>query len=314
MLTGIEYLNSVVRDKDQSYKGPSTLYKYRPFDKYTFDMLNNDYVFLCAAGKLDDPTECMTTVDLNRLMDLQTNNLKRECVEQIIEIIRPYSSEENFEMARNMIHSIMNGDGTVRPNFMLDVSMELKEMYPNIDIAPFVNWIVGIPDKLDDPLIKPQMELMIKLAMLAREKLGICSLAESSDIEYMWKNYADNESGYCIEYDISDYEFNKSVFPVIYDDDRQTNIIIQIVANFIGQMIFGFSHGEINTDVSQFIRLFLTKNTKWAYQHEWRLLGDADTKAKAPKIKRIILGKQVSEENRNMMMDYAHKNGIEVVD
>ena len=78
-------------------------------------------------------------------------------------------------------------------------------------------------------------------------------------------------------------------------------------------MIFGFSHGEINTDVSQFIRLFLTKNTKWAYQHEWRLLGDADTKAKAPKIKRIILGKQVSEENRKMMVDYANENGIEVM-
>lgn len=31
------------------YQGPDLLYKYRSFDQYSFDMLENNYVFLCVA-------------------------------------------------------------------------------------------------------------------------------------------------------------------------------------------------------------------------------------------------------------------------
>lgn len=41
-------------------------------------------------------------------MDLETNNLKRECVEQIIKMIKPYTSEENYELVKSKIYSIMN--------------------------------------------------------------------------------------------------------------------------------------------------------------------------------------------------------------
>ncbi len=84
----IEYLNSrIYSNNNLPYGGPRFLYKYRPFDKYSFDMLENEYLYLCPAEKEDDETECMTTVDFERLIDLKTNNLKRECVNQIIELI-----------------------------------------------------------------------------------------------------------------------------------------------------------------------------------------------------------------------------------
>ena len=54
-----------------SYSGPRSLYKYRPFDKYTFDMLENKYVFLCVASALDDPSECVVTIDKERYLDVQ---------------------------------------------------------------------------------------------------------------------------------------------------------------------------------------------------------------------------------------------------
>ena len=46
---------------------------------------------------------------------------------------------------------------------------------------------------------------------------------------------------------------------VIYDDNRKTNIIVQLVGSFIGQMIIGMSDGQIFADATHFIRLFLTK-------------------------------------------------------
>ena len=129
----------------------------------------------------------------------------------------------------------------------------------------------------------------------------------------MWNNYANDSSGYCIEYEISDYEFNIEVLPVIYQDERETNIILQLVASFIGQMITGFSNGQIQADSSHFIRLFLTKYTKWAYQNEWRLIGKANDKMKAPNIKCIYLGKNISDKNRKAMVEFAARHQITII-
>ena len=311
----IAYLNQIIANNHQTrYSGPSLLYKYRPFDEFTFDMLENEYVYLCPAEKEDDETECMTTVDFERLVDLKTNNLKRECVNQIIELIRPYSSEETYENAKNKILAITRKNGTVPANFMLDLSLELQEIAPEYKeiIVQLVNWIVGIPEMLDKPEISSQLEPLFLTAYNARKETGICSLAESKDIDYMWENYANNYSGYCIEYDLADYEFNVGVLPVIYQDERQTNIIMQLVGSFIGQMITGFSNGQIQADSSHFIRLFLTKYKKWEYQKEWRFIGYANDKIKSPKIKCIYLGKNISKQNEKEITKFALNHNIEI--
>lgn len=312
----IDYLNKIINKKNEyEYGGPKSLFKYRPFDEHTFDMLEKKYIYLCPAKNEDDETECMTTFDVNKLMNLETNHLKDECVDQIIKMIKPYSTQENYEIASKKIHEIARKDGTIPANFMLDLSLELqniaqeyKELIPQV-----VNWIVNIPEKLDEPEISKQLMPLIITALDAREKTGICSLAEECNIDYMWKNYADHSSGYCIEYDLSSYELNKNVLPVIYQEARNTDIVIQMVGAFIGQMITTFSNGLIQADSSQFLRLFLTKYKKWEYQKEWRFIGEAHDKPKAPKIKCIYLGKSISDSNKCKMMDFAYKNNIRIV-
>ena len=75
-------------------------------------------------------------------------------------------------------------------------------------------------------------------------------------------------------------------------------------------MIFGFSKGQIDVDKSQFLRLFLTKNTKWAYQKEWRIIDGAKENLPSPKIKAIYLGKNCSEQNIIKMQEIAKHKGI----
>ena len=54
----INYLNKVISDGDGFiYSGPKYLYKYRPFDEFAFDMLEDKYIYLCPAMNLDDETE-----------------------------------------------------------------------------------------------------------------------------------------------------------------------------------------------------------------------------------------------------------------
>ena len=197
---------------------------------------------------------------------------------------------------------------------MLDLSLELQEMAPEYKeiVAQLVNWIVGIPEMLDKPEISSQLEPLFLTAYNARKEAGICSLAESKDIDYMWENYANCYSGYCIEYDLSEYELAKDFLPVIYQDDRETNIIRQLIGSYIGQMITGYSNGQIQADASHFIRLFLTKYKKWEYQKEWRFIGYANDKIKSPKIKCIYLGKNISKQNEKEITKFALNHNIEI--
>lgn len=198
---------------------------------------------------------------------------------------------------------------------MLDLSLELQELVPNYDFAPFVNEIINIPKKLDNPAIKPQIQKLISMALNAKTDMGLCSLSESPNIEKMWCNdYAGDDTGDCIEYDVFNYSLNDVILPVVYEDERNTNIIMQIVNVFICQKITDFSYGQIDTDITQYIRLFLTKNKKWKYQREWRLIGEVGEKPKAPKIKTIFLGKKVSEENKKKMFEYCKKMNIKLVE
>lgn len=313
MIDKLKYLNDKLNDNlnnNSVYNGPKYLYKYRPYDKYTFDMLENNYVFLCKVSNLDDKSECDVSLDIYRLFDLYTNNAKKECINQIISKLIPYTSKENYEIIKNKIYSILDNNGNVKKNYMLDLSFEIEEKCPGIDVASFVNWIINIPEKIDNSDIKSKIDKFIEVGIQAKEKLGICSLCDSFEIDELWTNYADHDSGYCIEYDVSDYDMNEWIFPVVYTDDRKNNLVEVLVEKFINQCINFFSNGEMKTDQTQYLRLFLTKNTEWNYQNEWRLIGDANYKMRAPKITKIIVGSKMAEENYNRINDFCCKNNI----
>lgn len=313
----IKYLNNVVSSGDDFvYKGPKYLYKYRPFDEFAFDMLEQNYIYLCPAMDLDDETECMTSVDTSDIIELESNNLKRVCVEQIIEMLRPYCKEEVYEQVRQVVYQSVLRDGTVRRNFLLDAAPVIKDAAPQVDTVPFINWLANIPEQLDNPTIKPQMEKLILLALEARNKMGICSLAESSEIDYMWEKYAAERTGYCVEYEMNTYSELKDVLPVIYEeeDKRQTNIVMTLVGNFIGQFIVNMSNNQLKADISQYLRLFLTKYMKWEYQREWRILGNAAGKPTAPKITRIIAGEDADIENKQKLKDFCESHSIQFIE
>ncbi len=306
-------INQLIRNK--KYRGPRFLYKYRRFDEYTFDMLENDYLYLSPAKNLDDATECNTTIDFELFYDLESNNLKRECVQQIIEMIKPYTSVDNYKQIQKVMTSIMKENGTIKPNFMLDYSLELKEILPKEFNTPqFVNFIIAIPEKLDSPEIKTQIEKLIVSMYKAKQNIGVCSLSANKDDEKMWEMYANNHSGYCIEFDLTDYENSDLVFPVVYvaKEQRETNIIKQIVATFIGNLVYEMSNGKMESDGSQCLKLFLTKYEEWSYQNEWRILGDAGAKVKAPKIKTIYIGRNASKENIEIMKKLAIEKLIRI--
>ena len=310
MNSTIDFINAKMNKQDAPI--PRFLYKYRPFDGFALDMLENRYVFLCPAEKLDDPSECTADLSIQDFYHFKTDSIKFKCIEMILEQIKPYTTEENFQKVQSLISQIVTPRGQVRRHFLLDVAFDIQELVPEVDTAPLINFLGSIPEKLDDPKIKEQLEKLLALAYHARQGMGICSLSALKNKNEMWQNYADDEKGYCIEYDLRGYENVNLLFPVVYQDNRETNIVTNMIAAFIGQMIVGMSYGQIAADRSQFMRMFLTKDTKWAYQKEWRLLGDANDKLPAPTIHAVYLGKNMTGQSKKQMLDYCQAHDIAV--
>jgi len=306
------YLNRFNTTSDsQIYTGPKYLYKYRPFDEYAFEMIENHYVFLCAANKLDDPSECVVTADINKYYDEHEDKLSYNVIEALLQFIRPFTSEDNYLQVSNMLINLYNQSSNY-DDFICKYSDEMNKMAKEKDISFLVDQIKNIPMKINESSLKESFKKIILSLLDAREKVGVCSLAESNDIKKMWINYASNYSGYCIEYDMEDFEYNDVLLPVIYENQKETNIVISLVKNILGQVIYTSSNERLNIDRNQIIKLLTTKELKWAYQKEWRLVGDADFKIKAPKINRIIIGSNVEENSKNKMIEICRELKIEV--
>lgn len=304
----IDFINAKMNR--QNVPTPQFLYKYRPFDEFTFDMLDNAYVYLCPAERLDDPSECKVDFSVQDFYDLKTNWLTFKGVDMILEFLKPHTSKDNFQIIRSKIARILMPQGTVRKHILLDESFEIQELVPGIDISPLINWLGSIPDKLNDPNIRYKFIELFSLAHDARRDMGVCSLSKLHNSSEMWQNYADDSKGYCIEYDMQGYENMYALFPVVYQDNRENNIVTSILSAFISEMIFGMSNGQISADKSQFMRLFLTKDLVWSYQKEWRLLGDANYHLPAPTVNTIYLGKNMPEKDKQQMIDYCKARNI----
>lgn len=293
---------------------PRYLYKYLKFNEHSFDSIQKGKIFFRKVSDLDDKSECIVTVDEERLFDFKRNGLRRECVEQIFEIVRPYCLPDKFDESKYEVYRIMGCNAVIRNHFLLDISHKFQEMAPGYNTAPLVNWLVSIPEKLDQPDIKQKFVKLINLSLNARDLMGVCSLTELEDNERMWDEYGDHGTGYCIEYDFDGFENKKYLLKVKYKKERNTNFIISFVATFVEEVIYQMSKGELTNNESKLLMLFATKFTEWSYQKEWRLLGDANTTGKAPKITKVYLGKNISKENKTKMMELCSSLEIPVVE
>lgn len=133
----------------------------------------------------------------------------------------------------------------------------------------------------------------------------------------MWKMYSNNDTGYCIEYEVpsnntAEYlNHLKNIFPVIYSNKPTIDIIELIQVIFSSILFSDFSSKKMVEEINKKItRVFTTKSKEWSFQDEWRLFGEPNDKVSSFPIKSIYLGKRVSNINKKKMKNLCKKNNI----
>ena len=138
----------------------------------------------------------------------------------------------------------------------------------------------------------------------------ICSFSELRDSEDMWTMYANNEQGFCIEYDTHSLytKNNLLLLPVCYDEKKEYSV--EDIASLSKKQLL-FMNFLIKNK-------FGINNENWYVQREWRMLafrktlnpiGDQDLGKciRTIKPRSVILGHNVSEMVKSRIKAWAAK-------
>lgn len=308
MIAEIEKRNEFYR------KTPKTLYKYRRFDEFTFDMLANDYVYLTPAKFLDDPFDCLTNIDLSSMSPDGVYSMNDEMAEYIANIILSYPHSEEFTKAdikKVIKESVVNGKVDIDSfNLWIKKTLGLEKDF----IEPFKNLMTAFDSAFDTLRNDAGMkEGILKLAD-SRESFGVCAFTTKRDNQTMWSLYSDTYKGYCVEYTTPNLKsIVWNLYPVIYSKKGSNDLIKTLVNISMATAIRGYTDAKTPTSMLGSIpELLCTKDPTWRYQDEWRLIGTPKLKVDVFTARNVYLGFDVTPENERKIIECSMRKGFGV--
>ena len=229
---------------------PNYLYKYRDMNNKNLNALKDNYIWGDLLGNQNDSEEGL----INLVYDSNINYT----VESIININKIINEE------------MLNNNPFIPKNSLLNIIMKNQK-----EIDDYKNQLA---------------EIETKMAKETNQKNYRCvCLTVSSDNDLMWKKYANNYTGFCIEYNTKDFSSDmiELLRPIIYDVAPKKTY-----------------HKSETKSICENIIASTTKRVNYMDEEEWRFLYTADKSAKfpMPKPRKIYLGKRFDlDKNLNLI-------------
>ena len=260
-------------------KVPNKLYKYKAIDKkgHTLDLIKNDFLYIGTVKGFNDAFEGVLNYNPDEILDyLIENSIERLGLkinkQDYLQIIR---SDNPYEELKKYAYN----DPQVTISF---------EKFSKILDETFQFMINKIYEDFNDSL----KEIMLVSCFTQKNKNRV-----------MWGNYADNNKGICIEYNLHDSKNDyllKSCHEVRYFSPDKYPDVTNILLNILKSNPLDFMDS-----------IFLNKTDDWSYEEEWRLIFRNDPffrsfikkinsnyYIKLPKPRAIYLGVNISDENK----------------
>jgi Protein of unknown function (DUF2971) len=270
---------------------PRRLYKYRSFSSNHILALSESVLWMSAAEDLNDLNEARSWVDVNRTFSPE---LTYEELESEIRHLRanPRSAPKWFD--DRQLQLTADQRKRTRDHYLRDIPDDRR---PTIEAA--LNAVELHSDKL----------ISAHQANLHRRGTGIISLSELPTSNVMWAHYSDSHRGFCIEYDLTEFELNFAgstpCFPVLYRK-RLPN-----ATQFLRPKIEDVNHLSA-------IYWCIQKSVEWSYEQEWRVVDPlfalrGKQKWVMPKPISIILGANASRTDTKSMVSICQQRDIALV-
>lgn len=276
---------------------PNKLFRFRTFNKDTFDAFRSGMIYAVTADKFNDPYDTLPRYDIEEIkkgvsaiMSCKTLEWLKDWFEKgndFSEQFKQYFSDEMIEAFRTKILSIENVK-----NYESRVEECKREIMSSIEIF--------------FPVISETSKKFSTTACFCEEVQNIL----------MWSHYAGSHKGFALEYNfrpmLEKPIKNVGLFPVIYREERLD------VSSYIGWaylQIMGLR--TKNPDTFASIKAILHKSSVWSYEKEWRLIDFSpreitDDRASAIPYEPVAIyyGQHMSKENKLELHSIAQEKGI----
>lgn len=187
----------------------------------------------------------------------------------------------------------------------LDDEEDARFRVKNVDTVCSVIDIMATKDKrFKNPKYKRDVST---IAETSKTDSLVCSFSETAENEYMWKNYANNYKGFCIEYDFVELQNSNNLLlvPVSYSLKRELDIRECKSKQYMVfmQLFTKYPVGSNGEPCSE--------QLEWRYACFTKTLGVLDDEKgkliSVPIPKKIIFGKNMPEGNKVQIMDWIDK-------
>jgi hypothetical protein len=246
---------------------PATLYKYRPFSAQSLGLLRARSVWLASPSSFNDPFDSAVIFDFRN----------------VVKSIRAVKTDS--ANGKSLLVRLIQGEDLSLPPSVRD---ELVEGATSVYRGLFM------------PLIERATHQL-------RSCLRICCFSSRADNVPMWTHYADNLTGFCIGWNLSNWcdraELINGLFPVLYDIQPFEMPWLVLNPPFDGAEVL----------------LALRKASDWSYEEEWRLIerttdGQSGRLIGLPNPDVVYVGPLMPVENRRELWGICQTMGIAVVE
>ena len=287
---------------------PKFLYKYRSFDRFTRDMIENKYIYLSPLDELDDQFEGLA--GLKQDVQNDSEKLKKKFLEAIADLVPLYlTTSYSRRKIKKIVKEYIESDQ--------EISLEEKNrMYQSNNDNDIIKLFLSLAASIwKENKFQESLKELIEKSIELRSKIGVGSLSEAKSSQVMWEMYANHYKGYCIEYETSgliNIEIN--TFPIIYRNRKSSDILKILINIILEELFYNLTQGNFSRSYCglELYQLILTKYDDWKFQKEWRIVGERSFKFNGLRISAIYLGKNCPKKNKNMIIGLSKKHGFSV--
>lgn len=290
----IRVVNDWIGDMMSKYEVPSKLYKYKSIEDngYTLDLITNDFLYIGTVKGFNDAFEGVLNYNPDEILDFIIEDTIKRLGLKIDEkdYLNIVDSEDPYEELKKWAYDSPQ------------VTSSFERFSEKLDVT-FQYVINRIYEDFNDKL---------------KEMMLLSCFTQQNKNRIMWGNYADNNKGICIEYNLYDFKKDyliKSCHEVKYFSPDNYPDVTHNLLNILKSNPLDFIES-----------IFLNKTDDWSYEEEWRLIFrndsflrpiikkiDSNYYIKLPKPRAIYLGVNISNENKKKIGSICQAREISLI-
>lgn len=322
--TDKELADTVIRER-LNFIPHKKLYKFRTCEERNFRTLAENCIWMSPASSFPDQFDSTINVDFKRNRIeieewLYTNypvlcfDFAKTMYEQRGLTI-PYSHEDFLEYVNTCLDNNGNPIAEREEQFLREHanSEELTQMDTILQqVKALRNRFAAIEECVYEGLL----EIVDQVRTRTRDTMLTYCMTEHFDNHVFWENYADNYSGFCIEYDFSefgrrpfaDYKNLVFLFPMTYRKKKPYFNMVPFLDGAIREFISKDASWQADPELNAELNLQLYyKNKEYEFEHEWRfsIKNENNCRQFFPFVGAIYAGKDITKEYLNRLIEIA---------